>query len=105
MRNSLYFTAYGCVALLICCNMWVFWVEANFLEANSNLARQRGTLRTPSPVFGARQLPYSSSSFAPFMHSLSLLGISLYYASKATREGLGEEGDSHRPHVCPRCTA
>ena len=58
--------------------------------------------------FGARQVPHSSSSFAPFMHSLSLLGISRYHASKATQEGQGEEGDSHRPHVCPspspRCT-
>ena len=54
--------------------------------------------------FGARQLPHSSSSFAPFMHSLSLLGISLYHASKATQEEQGEEGDNHRPHVCPRCT-
>ena len=42
------------------------------------LARAKSRLR-------ARQLPHSSSSFAPFMHSLSLLGISLYYASKATQ--------------------
>ena len=45
--------------------------------------------------FGARQLPHFSCSFAPFMHSLCLLGISLYYARKATQEGQGEEGDSH----------
>ena len=60
-----------------------FWVEANFLEAKSKLARQLGTWlptaklahqvgarqvrfwRAPSPVYGARQLPHSSCSFAP----------------------------------------
>ena len=72
MRNYLYFTAYGCVALLLCCNMWVFWAEANFLEAKSKLARQLGTWRAPTAKlaraksgFGARQLPHSSCLFAP----------------------------------------
>ena len=89
MRNYLYFTAYGCVALLLCCNMWVFWVVANFLEAKSKLARQIGTWRAPTEKlarqlkswrqvgaptlelaraksgFGARQLPHSSCLFAP----------------------------------------
>ena len=53
MRNYLYFTAYGCVALLLCCNMSVFWVEANFLEAKSKffhkLARQVASWRAKSP--------------------------------------------------------
>ena len=78
----------------------------------AKLARQLGAptleLARANSGFGARQVPHSSSSFAPFMHSLSLLGISRYHASKATQEGQGEEGVSHRPHVCPspspRCT-
>ena len=69
----------------------------------AKLARPLGAptleLARANSGFGARQLPHSSSSFAPFMHSLSLLGISLYHASKATQEEQGEEGDSHRPHV------
>ena len=52
VRNYLYFTAYGCVALLLCCNMWLFWVEANSLEANSKffrkLARQVASWRAKS---------------------------------------------------------
>ena len=59
MRNYLYFTAYGCVALLLCCNMSVFWVEANFLEAKSKffhkLARQVASWRAKSPEL-ARQI-------------------------------------------------
>ena len=74
----------------------------------AKLARQLGAptleLARAKSGLGARQLPHSSSSFGTFMHSLSILGISLYYASKATQEGEGEEGDSHQPHVCPRCT-
>ena len=71
----------------------------------AKLARQLGAptleLARANSGFGARQVPHSSSSFAPFKHSLSLLGISRYHASKATQEGQGEEGDSHRLHVCP----
>ena len=59
MRNYLYFTAYGCVALLLCCNMSVFGVEANFLEAKSKffhkLARQVASWRAKSPEL-ARQI-------------------------------------------------
>ena len=36
--------------------MWVFWVEANFLEAKSKLARQLGTWRAPTAKL-ARQVP------------------------------------------------
>ena len=69
----------------------------------AKLARQLGAptleLARANSGLGARQVPHSSSSFAPFMHSLSLLGISRYHASKATQEGQGEEGDSHVPFV------
>ena len=47
---------YGCVALLSCCNMSVFWVEANFLEAKPKLARELGTWRAPTAKL-ARQVP------------------------------------------------
>ena len=36
--------------------MWVFWVEANFLEAKSKLARQLGSWRAPTQEL-ARKLP------------------------------------------------
>ena len=58
VRNYLYFTAYGCVALLLRCNMSVFWVEANFLEAKSKffhkLARQVTNWRAKSPELARR---------------------------------------------------
>ena len=73
---------------------------------SAKLARQFGAptleLAPAKSGFGVCQLPNSSCWFAPFMHSLCLLGISVYYAPKATQEGQGEEGDIHRPHVCPR---
>ena len=91
--------------------MWVFWVEANFLEAKSKLARQLGTWRAPTAKlaraksgFGARQLPHSSCLFAPrapyTLHAFPLPFRHLIFsyssdACKATQEGQGEEGDKN----------
>ena len=72
----------------------------------AKLARQLGAptleLARANSGFGARQVPHSSSSFAPFRHSLSLLGISRYHASKATQEGQGEDAPP-RDGDPPRC--